>query len=153
MTAGLFEIIKIADIHAARIQMALNDLKEILPFDQNKISTIEKQNLLLIELLVSRFGQLQDLLGTKLIDIFLQEQAENIDGLSMLDKIHKLERLEIIEDAEIWKEMRQARNHAVHEYPDHPELTADYLNQLVALTPQLLEILNRIKVRSAPLEE
>ncbi len=125
--------------------------KGMLPFDQTKIINLEKQNLLLIELLVSRVGQLQDLLGAKIIDAFLQEHAENIDGLTMLDKIHKLERLEIIDDAEIWKDMRQARNHAAHEYPDHPELTADYLNQLVMLTPKLLDILNRIKVRSTSL--
>lgn len=148
MTSGLFEIIKIADIHAARINMALEDLKVVLPFDQHKIGTIQKQNLLLIELLVSRFGQLQDLLGVKIIDTFLKDQAENIDGLTMLDKIHKLERLGIIEDAAIWKDMRQARNHAVHEYPDHPELTANYLNQVVALAPKLLDILNKIKARS-----
>ncbi len=87
----------------------------------------------------------------KLIDAFFNAQMENIDGLTILDKTHKLERLEIIEDAELWKEMRQARNHAVHEDPDHPELTANYLNQIVVLAPKLLEILNRIKARSARL--
>lgn len=31
------EIIKIADTHAARIQMALEDLKTLIPFDALKI--------------------------------------------------------------------------------------------------------------------
>lgn len=62
-----------------------------------------------------------------------------------LDKINKLERLGIIENVELWKEMRDARNHIAHEYPDHPELTALYLNKVFDLAPKLLKFFDTIK--------
>ena len=65
------EIIKIADIHQHRIQMAINGLQHYLPFTANKITTLAERELLLTELLVARFGKLQDLLGNKIINIFL----------------------------------------------------------------------------------
>lgn len=144
---ALHEIIKIADIHANRIKMALNELQHHLPFEAIKISSFTERDLLLTDLLVNRFGKLHDLLGNKIIDEFLITYEEYADNLTMLDKIHKLERLEIIEDSELWKEMRRARNHAAHEYPDHPELTAEHLNQIIKLSPKLLAILDNIKNR------
>ena len=96
-------------------------------------------------MLVSRFGKLQDLIGSKIIDLFFEGQGENIDNFTALDKINKLEKIGIIEDSEIWKEMRKVRNHISHESPDNPELTAKYLNQIVDMVPQLIEILNRLK--------
>jgi hypothetical protein len=38
-----------------------------------------------------------------------------------------------------------SRNHISHEYPEHPELTAKYLNKIFSLSPQLLLILSKIK--------
>lgn len=139
------EMIKIADIHANRIKLALNELQAIVPFDQNKVRNFNTQQLLLIELLVSRFAKLQDFLGKKLINEFFTIKEEIIDDLTMLDKINKLERLGIIENVELWKEMRDARNHIAHEYPDHPELTALYLNKVFNLAPKLLKFFDAIK--------
>lgn len=141
----LNEIIKIADIHADRIKISLTRLSSFLPFNADKIKSITEDQLLLTDLLVHRFGKLQDLLGNKIIDGFLESIDEYSQELSMLDKIHKLERLEIIEDAEIWKEMRRIRNHVTHEYPDHPDFTADDLNKIATFAPILLQILDRIK--------
>jgi hypothetical protein len=143
----LNEMIKIADIHADRIQMALNELQYYFPFDALKVNTFNREQLLLTDLLVHRFGKLQDLLGNKIIDEFLIFNEESVDNLTMLDKIHRLERLEIIENAELWKKMREARNHAAHEYPDNPALVAEYLNEIVRLSSNLLTILDNIKKR------
>lgn len=144
----LQEMIKIADIHADRIKMTLDELHSVVPFDQEKVLGITKQELLLIELLTSRFAKLQDLLRDKIINQFLLSKEEFIDNLTILDKINKLERLEIIESLELWKEMREARNHTSHEYPNDPELTADYINKIIELSPKLLNILNQIKNKS-----
>lgn len=143
------EMIKIADIHAYRIKLALNELQTIVPFDQHKVIAFTTQQLLLIELLVSRFAKLQDFLGKKLINEFFALKEEMVDDLTMLDKINKLERLGIIESAELWKEMRDARNHIAHEYPDHPELTALYLNKIFYLAPKLLNFFDTIKKKGA----
>ena len=63
----------------------------------------------------------------------------------MIDKINKLEKLGILSHAALWNEMRFARNSAAHEYPNHPELTAIFLNQVFNLSPALIEILNNIQ--------
>ena len=141
----LRDLLSVADIHAARLTMALTELREIFPIDQAKVQSFARDELLLTELLVSRFGKLQDLLGAKLIDLFLEESGETIESLTLIDKINKLERFRIISDASDWKAMREARNHSTHEYPDHPELTAMYLNEIFDLTPKLLGVLNSIK--------
>lgn len=74
--------------------MALKGLGPSLPCNAYKIESITEDKLLLIDLLVHRFGKLQDLLGNKIIDGFLELIDEYSPQLSMLDKIHKLERLE-----------------------------------------------------------
>lgn len=143
----LGEILRIAYIHAGRIKMALDELRSLLPFDVQKIESLSKENLVMTDFLIHRFGKLQDLIGNKLINEFLILVDEYAPNLSMLDKIHKIERLEIIEDTELWKEMRGVRNHLTYEYPDHPEFTANDLNLIVKLAPTLLSILDKIKDR------
>lgn len=143
----LLEMIKIASMHVERIQMALDGLQVLIPFDAAKIQSLTTQDLLFTDLLVHRFGKLQDILGHKILNEFLMHVDEYEDTLSMLDKIHKLERLGIIDDAEKWKEMRNLRNHVTHEYPDHPDYTAHDLNKIVQFAPVLVDILNTIKRR------
>lgn len=141
----LLEFLKIADIHEQRIKMAIDKLSANLPFTSAKMHTLSEQEILLTELIVSRFGKLQDLLGNKIFDGYLMLNEENVDKLTMLDKLHKLEKFDIIENSDLWKEMRQVRNNATHEYPDNPELAATSLNKLIELAPKLLEILEKIR--------
>ena len=79
---------------------------------------------------------------------FLISKKEVIDGKTMIDKINKLERIGIIANAQVWEDLIEARNHISHEYPDHPERIARYLNKIFDLIPTLLEILELIKTRS-----
>lgn len=144
---ALHEIINIADIHADRIKMALDELRLIFPLDQSKVVNLNQQELLLIELLASRFAKLQDFLGRKMINEVLGLTGDLIESSTMLDKINQLERMEIIESTELWKDMREARNHISHEYPDKPELTAKYLNQIFDLAPKLLDFFCELKKR------
>lgn len=144
----LHEIIKIADIHASKIRLAMNEIKDIFPIDEHKVETLNQEKFLFIELLVGRFSKLQDSIGEKIIDAFFEEKDERVDDLTMIDKLNKLERLRIIDDAEIWKKMRRVRNYLTHEYPELPAKTAKYLNVLYTLAPKLLEILENIKKKS-----
>lgn len=138
------EILKIADIHANRIKMALEELCDRLPFSAEKVENFTNQDILLTELLVNRFAKLQDLMGAKIFPLFLTKVGENIDGLTMIDKLNLLERLNIIESVELWIDMRKARNSASHEYPDEFVLIAEHLNDVVFFVPKLLEILEKI---------
>jgi hypothetical protein len=139
------DMIRIAEIHASRINMAMVGLAKLFPLEESKVIHLSDQDIMYIELLISRFSKLQDYLGRQVINAFLKMVGDYEDNLTMLDKIHKLERLNIIEKAEIWEEMREARNHIAHEYPDKPALTAIYLNKIFLLAPQLLKLLDNIK--------
>jgi hypothetical protein len=139
------EIIKIADIHVQRIELALKHVKHLFPITQEHITDMPDDDFVWLELLINRFGKLQDIIGAKIIDRFLEKEAENIEYLSTLDKVNKLEKLGIIKNASTWQEMRNARNHISHEYPEHPELRALYLNKIYQLLPELLAIWHKLK--------
>jgi hypothetical protein len=143
----LNEMIKIADIHVKRIELAKNHINNLFPIDATKIKNLKEYDFAWLELLINRFGKLQDFIGAKIIDLFLLINEENISNLTVLDKINKLEKLGIIKDCEIWKDMRKARNHIAHEYPDNPELTARHLNKIFKLVPELIEFYESIKKR------
>lgn len=143
----LKEIMKIADIHADKITLALSRLNSSFPLNGRKILNITEQEMVYIELLINRFAKLQDYLGRILINKFLEAVKDYDDKMTTIDKINKLEKLQIIDNAELWHKMREVRNLVAHEYPDQPELMAKYINQIFDFTPELLKIFNKIKVR------
>lgn len=143
----LNEMVKIADIHADRIRVSIKRIEHLFPIRPDMICFMKEDDLVWIDFLINRFGKLQDLLGSKLIDLFLEQQAEDAERITMLDKLNKLERLGMIDSVELWKEMREVRNHIAHDYPDQPALTALYLNKIFKLAPQLLQIFDAIKKR------
>ncbi|MFY7843350.1 MAG: hypothetical protein ACOVOR_04970 [Rhabdochlamydiaceae bacterium] len=126
---------------------ALKHVKHLFPINSEAVRNMQEDDLAWIELLINRFGKLQDLIGSKIIDVFLEKHEESVSHLTVLDKLHRLEKLEIIEDTELWKEMRKARNHLDREYPDNPEIMAKYMNQIFNLAPKLLSILSNLKKR------
>lgn len=138
-------VIKIAGIHINRINSAISNTKHLFPISKEKLESLPESEMVWVDLLINRFGKLQDLIGSKIIDLFLRMQEENIDSLTMLDKLHKLEKLKIIEDVQVWKEMRLDRNQIADEYPDHPEMVAHYLNRIFDLIPTLLKILENLR--------
>jgi hypothetical protein len=139
------ELMKIADIHAARVIHAIDILTPLFPLTSVAVENLSENNFLFIELLTNRFSKLQDFIGTKLIDVFLDVHGELMAQMTMIDKLNKLERLGFLDDANIWLKMREVRNHLSHEYPDHPEITAEYLNQVFVLAPQLIKLLRSIE--------
>lgn len=141
----LNELLKIADIHAARITRAIKKLSAVFPLSDTTVENLSEENFLFVELLTNRFAKLQDFMGTKLIDAFLEEKAEMTYNATMIDKVNKLERLGIIHNAQLWTKMREVRNHLAHEYPDHPEITAKYLNEVFLLASELILLLQNIK--------
>ena len=141
----LDEVMKIADIHVNRIELALFKLRDIFPLNEKKLLNFSEEELMLVEFLISRFSKLQDYIGRILINFVLKYTGDYEDRMTMIDKLNKLEKLGIIESVAMWEEMRDARNHIAHEYPDKPALTARYLNQIFDLTPELLKILDNIK--------
>ena len=139
------EMLKIAEIHKQRIDFAATNLKNIFPMTAEKINNLSSQELLYIEMLTGRFAKLQDYIGAKLIDGFLTHKGEVFNNLSVIDKMNLLEKLGVFSSANVWLEMRELRNHLAHEYPDNPEITAEYLNRVFTMLPELLGYLEKIK--------
>lgn len=137
-------LIEIARIHETQLLYALNNLTYMLPLTEQKVVNLTQQELILVDFLVYRFSRLQDFMGSNLIDAVLIQLNEFSDKLAMIDKMNKLEKFELIKDAHLWQDIRKLRNQLTHEYPDHPELVAQFLNQTHSLSFELLEILNNL---------
>jgi len=137
-------LIEIARIHETQLLYALNNLTYMLPLTEQKVVNLTQQELILVDFLVYRFSRLQDFMGSNLIDAVLIQLNEFSDKLAMIDKMNKLEKFELIKDAHLWQDIRKLRNQLTHEYPDHPELVAQFLNQAHSLSFELLEILNNL---------
>ena len=111
---------------------------------KEKVAHLTRQEFLLVDFLINRFCRLQDFMGSSLVNAVLIQLNEFADDLTMIDKMNKLEQFHLIKDARLWQEIRKLRSHLIHEYPDHPELVAQFLNQAYPLSFDLLEILNNI---------
>lgn len=134
-----------ADIHVKRLKYGLRRLQGKYPITVQQVEELKEEDLLLWELLTSRFSRLQDLLGNKIFTVVLSLTGENVDSWTMIDKVNKLEKLGLLPSSGSWLEMRLLRNHLSHEYPTHPEITANYLNQTVEAIPLLLKIVEELK--------
>lgn len=137
-------LIDISKIHEAHLLYALNNLAGIFPITAEKVANLTKEQFVLVDFLVNRFCRLQDFMRSSLVDSVLVQINEFADNLTMIDKMNKLEKFHFIKEARLWQEMRKLRNHLIHEYPDHPELIAKFLNQAYSLSFDLLEILNNL---------
>lgn len=133
-----------AQIHVNRLQYAMNKLKNKYPLTGRQVEKLSEEDLLIWELLANRFVKLQDLMGNKIFNLYLDAAGENFETWTMIDKVNKLEKLGIIQNADIWTNMRLLRNHLAHEYPEHPDLTAKYLNQTFTTVPKLIDCLNKL---------
>jgi hypothetical protein len=142
----LAENIKIAQIHAEKIEVTLAKITSYFPITAKMVEEMPIEQIMYVEFFTNRFAKLQDLIGNKIFTNVLEvaEGKEVADKMTFFDKLNKLERLEAIESVETWKALREARNHLAHEYPDEPEMTAKYLNEIYAMAPKLLEVLTRI---------
>jgi hypothetical protein len=143
---NLTEALKIADIHANRIQYAKKNLQHYFPITPEKVTALKIDEIAMFELFTNRFAKLQDLMGNKIFTLLLIASGEQADEMSFIDKINKLEKLKIIDSAQEWLMMRQVRHHLSHEYPEHPELTSQFLNQAYTLSEKILTLLNKIKL-------
>ncbi|MBP9727246.1 MAG: hypothetical protein KBD83_07270 [Gammaproteobacteria bacterium] len=139
----LQSIIEVAQIHAKRLKYAMKKLNSYFPISPETILTLSEDELPLFELYTSRFSKLQDLMGNALYPKLLASTGEPVDEMTFIDRLNRLEKLGVIDDAENWMKMRQIRNHLSHEYPDQPELTAEYLNDAFDFGVTLLRYLEK----------
>ena len=126
----------IANTHASRLLFAVNKVELWLPVTEEFLKNLENEDVAILDMLTSRFGKLQDLIGSKIFPLILDILGEN--DLSFKDKLHKLEKLKIIKDAEWWMQVREVRNQLIHDYPDDYDMLAANLNQMLPSIKALL---------------
>ena len=90
--------VSIADIHAKRLQTGVDRIKKIQPITSSDLESITDENLGYLEMLSSRFGKLQDLVGARIFPALLEALEE--DDNSMINKLNKLEKLEYVPSSE-----------------------------------------------------
>ncbi len=132
--------IYICNIHAERIQEALNYIELLLPLTLEKIENFSINDLGLIELMNSRLSKLQDAMGEHIFPLTLEQLGNLSERQTMIDRLHLLERLQFIESAGFWKNLRDLRNKIVHEYVDVPSLQIGIVHETVKAAKELLAI-------------
>ncbi len=135
----LQDYIKIANIHADRLKIALDKLESLLPITLKTFSIISPEQLGLFDMLTTRFGKLQDTIGARIFSMILESLLETSGGetLTFIDKLNRLEKIDYLDDANWWIELRDIRNQLTHDYPDSA-LLCDHLNKLIPIAHELL---------------
>ena len=120
----LSDYIRIGNIHEATLEFNLREIKNFkLSSTSNfKNLTIPEKNP--IDVVIMRFGQLQDMIGAQIFPRILEYLEESNPTDSFIDKLHKLEKLEYLPDVQWWRNLKKLRNNFSHDYLDDYEAIA-----------------------------
>jgi len=96
-------------------------------------------------MMTTRFGKLQDIIGSKIFPLILNLLEE--DAVAFIDKLNKLEKLGYIEDANWWIELREIRNKIAHYYPDDHDLICSHISVATIKAAGLIEFWQKLKTK------
>lgn len=111
-------VLKVADVHAARLNMAMEHIKKLQPLTTEKLEHLTDEELSFLDVITGRFAKLQDLIGSKVFPLLLDLMQESTPSMSAIDRFNKLEKLNLLPNASVWINLRETRNIVTHEYPD-----------------------------------
>ena len=149
----LQSLIEVSDIHAARLETACCHLLPIIPVTPERMAAFTDEQFGFSELLISRFGKLQDVIGSKIFPLLLEMSNQGRENLSFLDTLHRLEKLGLLPDAKEWIDMRELRNQLTHDYPNNPDLMADNLNKVFKAGKNLVRYWHGLKEKAEALRK
>lgn len=150
LEAELTSVLAIARLHRDRLEAALAHLGGRLPKTGEAVLAMTHDDVANVELLLSRFGKLQDLLGARVFRLVAERTAEPLPPTAtFLDLLHRLERIGAIPSAAGWRRLREIRNDLAHDYPDDPEATAASLAEVVAAVPELQAVDDTVRAHLA----
>ena|ERR1700677_2692126 len=92
----LADALKIADIHADRMEWAANALSSYFPMTADRLENLSYDDIMKLELYTSRFARLQDQLGRKVFSLLLRDFGDCDESMSFADILSKLEKLYIV---------------------------------------------------------
>jgi hypothetical protein len=141
----LTDYTKIADIHAISLREALGEVNKLTPITVSVLESLSRQQVAFLDMMTTRFGKLQDILGSKILPLILEVLEEEAE--SFVDKLNKLEKLGYIEDANWWGTLRIIRNQIAHDYTDYYGVICEHLSIFLSKATELLEFWNRLKIK------
>ncbi len=139
----------IADIQSTRLKDALIQVNKLLPLSPAVLANLPTDKLAFLDMMTTRFGKLQDIIGSKIFPIILNLLEE--DAVAFIDKLNKLEKLGYIEDANWWVELREIRNKIAHDYPDDHDLICSHISVVIIKAAELIEFWQKLKTQIARL--
>ena len=137
-------IISECEKHLLRMNNAYEKISPSLPITPKRIFNLSNDEIEHIDQFIFRFSELQDALGQKLFKSVLDSLGEDLSNKSAIDIFNRLEQLEIINDYENWKELRDIRNDAAHEYEENENEAAEKINLLLKKRVELEKYYNDI---------
>lgn len=117
------------DRYIEMIEFCYQSIEKYFPFTANKIESLTKLEITLVDDFLNRLAKFQDTVGAKIFFYLLKILGKDVDKLSYIDRLNRLEKLEILPSADLWQEMRKVRNYMVHEYPDNLDTIVMNLNK------------------------
>ena len=139
----------IADIQSTRLKDALIQVNKLLPLFAAVLANLPTDKLAFLDMMTTRFGKLQDIIGSKIFPIILNLLEE--DAVAFIDKLNKLEKLGYIDDATWWIELREIRNKIAHDYPDDHDLICSHISVVIVKAAELIEFWQKLKTKIARL--
>ena len=139
----------IADIQSTRLKDALIQVNKLLPLFAAVLANLPTDKLAFLDMMTTRFGKLQDIIGYKIFSIILNLLEE--EAVAFIDKLNKLEKLGYIEDANWWVELREIRNKIAHDYPDDHDLICSHISVVIVKAAELIEFWQKLKTKIARL--
>ena len=139
----------IADIQSGRLKEALTQINKLIPLSAAVLANLPADKLAFLDMLTTRFGKLQDIIGSKIFPLILNLLEE--DAVAFIDKLNKLEKLGYIEDANWWIELREIRSKIAHDYPDDHDLICSHLCVFILKAAELIEFWQELKTKIARL--
>lgn len=138
------QLIRVTAKEARYLERTANRLRA-MNIDLSWVESLESndEHSEMLDAFVSRYGRLQDTLGDKLLPAMLRATLEKTG--SQLDNLLRAEKLGWVESTQIWIELRELRNHLVHEYME----SADDLLNAVQQALQGVHILSGTQLRMA----
>jgi hypothetical protein len=129
--------VKIASIHAERIEESLKKIDPLLPITLDFMSHISLDQRNCLDVVLFRFAKLQDLLGEKLFPLIITFAGKDPKKNTYIDQLNILEKMELLPSRIEWMEMRKLRNRIAHDYPCDTDTTLQETNNALDAAKKL----------------
>ncbi len=140
--------IKTIEHQLTRIKRRIGTIKLQYPLTAEIISTLTESQEEKFDSALYRFSQVQDLMVSKVLPLFLEVAGEPVEDFTFIDKLNYLEKMNVLKSAHEWMELRKLRNEIAHDYEEgNSDRHVRVLNALLKALPVLESALHCIKQR------